>query len=328
MSDAGPGSADAFWVVERGRGELRRQQLGALPPGQVRVRARVGSISRGTESLVFLGRVPPSQYEVMRCPFQEGAFPFPVKYGYCSVGEIEAGPGAGTRVFCLHPHQTRYDVPTNFAIPVPDSVSDERATLAANLETAINGLWDAGPRVGDRIAVIGAGLVGLLSALLAADIPGTEVEVIEPDPGRAEIARSLGLAVVAADRATRAVDLVIHASGNPAGLPVALDLAGFEATILELSWFGDQPVTLPLGEAFHSRRLRLVGSQVGAVAAERRARRGHRDRLELALSLLADPRYDRLIGGTVGFGDLALRFPDVVAGRLAGPGILVRYHEG
>ncbi len=325
MGDAGPGPADAFWIVERGRGEIRRQMLGTLGPGQVRVRARAGAISRGTESLVFRGRVPPSQYEVMRCPFQEGEFPVPVKYGYCSVGVIEAGPGAGGRVFCLHPHQTRYDVPASFAVPIPDSVPDARATLAANLETAINGLWDAGPRLGDRIAVIGAGLVGLLSALLASDIPGTEVEVIEPDPARAEVARDLGLAVVAAERATRAVDLVIHASGNPAGLPVALDLAGFEATVLELSWFGDQPVTLPLGEAFHSRRLRLIGSQVGAVAAERRARRGHRDRLQLALSLLADPRYDRLIGGSVAFADLPQRFPDVVAGRLAGPGILVRF---
>ena len=273
----------------------------ALPPpaaGELRVRALHGAISRGTELLVLAGHVPPSEHTRMRAPFQEGDFPAPVKYGYVSVGEVEAGPPGwpGRRVFCLHPHQTRYVVPADAVHPLPAGLPPGRAVLAANMETAVNALWDAAPRVGDRIAVVGAGVLGLLAGWLAARMPGCTVQMVDTQPARAAISAHLGLGFASPDAARADADLVIHASGQPAGLATALGLAGFESTVLDLSWYGDRPVTLPLGGAFHARRLRLQSSQVGHVAPAQRARWSHARRMGLALELLAGaPALDALI---------------------------------
>ena len=307
----------AFWLAAPGRGEIRRASLAAPGDGELLIRSLASGISRGTEALVFQGRVPPSQYETMRCPFQDGAFPAPLKYGYASVGIVEAGAAAllGRRVFCLYPHQDRYIVPEASVIPVPDAVPSERAVLAANMETAVNALWDAGPRLGDRIAIIGAGTVGCLVASLAARLPASQVELIDIDPRRSPLAAALGCRFARPEDASGDCDLVIHASGSEAGLATALRLAGFEATVLELSWYGDKPVAAPLGEAFHSRRIRLQSSQVGEVAPARRARRSRRDRLALALALLADPVYDRMISGECRFEDL----PEAMARLAAEP---------
>jgi 2-desacetyl-2-hydroxyethyl bacteriochlorophyllide A dehydrogenase len=291
--------ARAFWLAAPGRGEIRSSDLAAPRDDEILVRARASAISRGTEALVFLGRVPPSEYRTMRCPFQDGDFPAPVKYGYASVGSVEEGPAAlrGRRVFCLYPHQDFYVVPVDAALSVPDNVTDERAALAANMETALNALWDAGPRIGDRIAIVGAGVVGCLIASLAAKLPGTCVELIDIDPRRAAIAAALGCRFALPADASGDCDVVFHASASDAGLATALRLAGFEAKVIELSWYGDRPVSAPLGGAFHQRRLRLISSQVGQVATARRARRTHRERLAAALALLADPVYDDLITG-------------------------------
>jgi 2-desacetyl-2-hydroxyethyl bacteriochlorophyllide A dehydrogenase len=298
--------ASAFWTIAPGRGEIRSAALRAPAAGEVLVRTLCSGISRGTESLVFSGRVPASQYQAMRCPFQEGEFPGPLKYGYAVVGRVEAGPAEwlGQRVFCLHPHQDLFVVPVDAVIAVPDAVPDARGVLAANMETAVNGLWDAAPRLGDRIAVVGAGVVGCMIAALAAHLPGTQVELIDTDARRATLAQNLGCIFAAPAQATRNVDLVIHTSGNPDGLATALGLAGFEATVLEMSWYGDRAVAAPLGEDFHARRLTLRSSQVGAVAPAQRARWSHRRRLALALDLLADPLFDRLLTGSSRFADL------------------------
>jgi hypothetical protein len=312
--DRGAEVARAFWTLPPGHGEIRAEYLPALGMGEARVRTLYSGISRGTESLVFLGEVPESEHQTMRAPFQVGDFPGPVKYGYSSVGVVESGPAEiqGRPVFCLYPHQTRYQVSAGALHPIPDRVPPGRAVLAANLETAINGLWDAAPRVGDRIAVIGGGTLGCLVAWLAARMPGCRVELIDTNPRRAPIALALGLTFADPGAATPQADLVIHASGSPAGLALGLGLAGFEATVLELSWYGTREVPLPLGASFHQRRLTLRSSQVGSVATAQRARWDYRRRLGLALSLLADPILDLLITGEDAFDDLP-----VVQARLA-----------
>jgi threonine dehydrogenase-like Zn-dependent dehydrogenase len=281
----------------------------------VLVRALHSGISRGTEMLVYRGQVPPSEYERMRAPFQEGDFPGPVKYGYASVGIVERGPPdlQDRHVFCLHPHQTRYRVPADAVHVLPEGVPPARAVLAANMETAVNALWDAAPRVGDRIAVVGGGVVGLLVAWLAARVPGCEVEVIDTNASRRAVVERLGACFASPAAARPDADLVIHASGHPEGLALALDLAAFEATVLEMSWYGSQPVSLRLGEAFHARRLQLKSSQVGQVAAAQRARWSHRRRLMLALGLLREPLLDALVTDSAPFDEL----PQVLA-RLAG----------
>jgi len=308
----------AFWITGPSRAEIRSEPLARCSPDEVRVRALYSGVSRGTETLVFRGEVPPSEYERMRAPFQQGAFPAPVKYGYTSVGVVEEGPEplCGRRVFCLHPHQTHYVVPAAAVLPLPEGLPPGRAVLAANLETAINGLWDAELRLGDRVAVVGAGALGCLAAWLAARVPGCEVELVDLDPRRASIARALGAGFAPPERARRGADLVVHASGTPDGAHLALELAAFEATVLEMSWFGTRTVPLPLGERFHSQRLTLKASQVGAVAAAQRARWTRERRLDLALRLLAEPGLDALISGEDRFEDL----PRVMARLAAEPG--------
>lgn len=305
-------SERAFWVTAPGQGEIRETPAGKAGSDDVAVRARASAISRGTEALVFQGRVPVSQYDDMRCPFQAGEFPAPVKYGYASVGDAY---GSG-RVFCLHPHQDRYVVPQESVVPVPDDVPDRRAVLAANMETTVNALWDAGPRVGDRIAVVGAGVVGCLIAALAARIPGTRVELVDINTARSVTAAQLGAGFATPNDAAAEADIVVHASGSAAGLATALSLAGFEALVLEMSWYGDSKVPAPLGEAFHSKRLTLKSSQVGAVATSRRARRSRRDRLVLALELLRDPVFDCLVTGESPFETL----PETMAQLARDPG--------
>ncbi len=313
--------AQALWHVAPGRSEIRNEPVGEPRPGEVRVRTLHSGISRGSEALVFCGRVPPDEYERMRAPFMGGAFPFPVKYGYANVGRVEAGDPAlaGRAVFSLYPHQSLFVLPANAVIALPDTMPPQRAVLAANLETALNAVWDAQPGPADRIAVVGAGVVGSLVAWLCGRIPGTQVTLADIDPSRSIIAKALGVGFAAPADAPRDCDLVVHASGTPQGLSAALALAGNEATILELSWYGAGDVPVSLGGAFHSRRLKLISSQVGQVAPSHRPRWTHRRRLEAAIALLSDPALDALIAPAIRFEDLPKRLPDVLK---AGSGIL------
>ncbi len=315
--DAAEREASAFWVFGPGQGALRSETLRRPGENEVLVEAIASGVSRGTETLVFRGLVPKNQHDSMRAPFQEGDFGFPLKYGYASVGRVIEGGGQlkGERVFCLYPHQDRYVLPLNAVVPVPKDVASGRAVLAANMETAVNGLWDAPPRIGDRITVIGCGVVGVLAACLAAGHPGVQVEIVDTNPRKAEMARALGLTFVSPDDVSPDADLVIHASGRPEGLRTAFEIAGFEATILDLSWYGDREVTLPLGENFHSRRLKLISSQVGSIAPALRLRKSHRDRLTLALHLLADQRYDILLSAPRHFSQLPSIMAELSEGR-------------
>lgn len=305
----------ALWYIGAGRTEVRDEPLVEPGPGEVLVRVLYSAISRGTERLVLAGRVPPSEFERMRAPFMAGNFPFPVKYGYATVGRVEHGPAElqGRLVFALHPHQSAFTVPVEAVVPIPESVPAARAVLAANMETALNAVWDATPAAADRIAVVGAGVVGSLVAWLCGRLPGASVTLVDIDPSRADLARTLGLAFAAPAEAPGDCDLVVHASGTAAGLATALRLAGEEATVLELSWFGVDEVAVPLGGAFHSRRLKLVSSQVGRVAPSHRARWTFARRLCAALDLLADPRLDALIAPAIEFHDLPKRLPDILA---------------
>ncbi len=306
-------AARAFWIAAPGEGEIRTEPLDTPSPDEVVVRALYSGISRGTEALVFQGRVPPSEFQRMRAPFQAGNFPSPIKYGYASVGRIERGPRElqDRTVFVLYPHQTRYVVPVHSVHVLPDNVPPERAVLTANLETAINGLWDARPHIGDRIVVVGAGTVGCLVAWLAGRVPGCDVELVDTNPRREAIAHLLGVRFAAPDAMRGDADVVIHASGSPAGLDLALGAAGFEATVVEMSWYGDRSVPLPLGEAFHARRLTLKSSQVGTVASSQRARWDARRRMQLALTMLTDDRLDALITGESAFEELPAKMAEL-----------------
>jgi threonine dehydrogenase-like Zn-dependent dehydrogenase len=306
--------AVAFWIRAPGVGELRRAALPLPGDGEVLVRALRSGVSRGTEALVFRGEVPPDQYARMRAPFQEGDFPGPVKYGYLNVGVVEQGPDdlQGRTVFCLYPHQSRYVVPSAAVVPVPQGVSAERAVLAGTVETAVNALWDAPPLVGDRVSVVGAGMVGCCVAKVAAGIPGARVTLVDVDPSRATVAAALGVAFESPADAAGDQDLVVHTTATSAGLETSLRLLAAETSVLDLSWYGDREIRLSLGARFHSDRLGIRASQVGTVSPARAGRRSYADRLHLALDLLADPAYDTVLTGSSPLAEL----PEVMA-RLA-----------
>ncbi len=308
----------AFWVREPGVGEIRRTPLVAPRADDVTVRTLRSAVSRGTESLVFSGHVPASQYAAMRAPFQAGDFPGPVKYGYLNVGVVEAGPARlrGRRVFCLHPHQTVYVVPASAVTVVPDDVPPSRAVLAGIVETAVNALWDGAPLLGDRVAVVGAGAVGCCVARLLTRMPGVCVTLVDVDPGRADVAAALGVGFALPDGALGDRDLVFHTSATSSGLQRSLDVLGPEGTVVELSWYGDRQTVLALGSGFHSGRQTLRASQVGTVAPARRHRRTTADRMALALELLRDDAFDSLLTGESPFGTLPAVMPRLVSGEL------------
>lgn len=317
-------AATAFWVINPAEGELRREPLAKPAKDEVQIRTLYSGISRGTESLVFNGRVPESEFSRMRAPFQSGDFPAPVKYGYCSVGCVEQGPDAllNKTVFCLFPHQDHYIVPASAVHEVPANVPAKRAILAANMETAINGVWDAEPMLGERICVMGAGVVGALVAYLCAQVPGVDVHLIDINPERRHLAERLGVAFATPEQAPHDQDCVIHASGQSAGLRQALELVGSEGRIVEMSWFGEGDVSIPLGGAFHSQRLTLKASQVGQLPPKLRPRWDYQRRLRLALSLLVDERLDALISGESDFTQLP-----ILANTLFGRGSVELCHR-
>ncbi|HZP77946.1 MAG TPA: zinc-binding alcohol dehydrogenase [Pseudolabrys sp.] len=327
-------TAQALWYVAPSRAEIREEPLGELPSGvprrraeqgsgaaenMVRVRALWSALSRGTEALVFAGRVPASEHQRMRAPFMTGEFPFPVKYGYAAVGRAESGALAGRNVFVLHPHQTCFDVPEAAVVPLPDTVPPARAVLAANMETALNAVWDAAEGPFKRIAVVGVGVVGALTGYLLRRMTKADVTFVDINPARAEIAKAFDARFALPEAAKGDCDLVVHASASAAGLATAIGLAAEEATILELSWYGEGSVPVPLGGAFHSRRLKLVASQVGKVALSRRAKVTHRQRLEQAIGLLDDARLDILLAPPTPFRELPARLPQILA---PGSGVL------
>jgi threonine dehydrogenase-like Zn-dependent dehydrogenase len=314
--------AAALWMTGPGRCEIRRTALPALAPGHVRVRARFSGISRGTERLVFEGRVPQSEYARMRAPFQDGDLPGAVKYGYCMVGTIEAGDAAriGENVFVLHPHQDVFDVPEDAALKLPADLPLQAAPLAAHLETALNALWDYPARIGDRVAIVGLGAVGLCLAKLLAPTPGIDLYGLDPS----QVARARG---GLKDDCPGGCHLVFHCSGSEAGLARAIELAGFEATIVEMSWYGEAAPRVPLGGAFHSQRLTLAASQVGSIAAARRARTSYGQRLALALRLLAAPAFRLDLGAATRFADLPATYARLLAAPDASPLPLVAYGD-
>jgi NADPH:quinone reductase-like Zn-dependent oxidoreductase len=306
--------ATAYWTLGPGRGGLREELLHPPGPGEALVRARHSGISRGTELLVHTGDVPPETAQRMRAPFQQGDLPGPVKFGYLSVGVVEQGPDdlLGRDVFCLFPHQDRYVVPADALTPLPAGVPPRRATLAGTVETAVNALWDAAPRIGDRVAVVGAGMVGCAAAVLLRTYPLQRLQLVDVDPARRPVAAALGVDLVDPAAAAEECDVVLHASASPDGLRRSLELLGDEGEVVELSWYGARDVPVPLGSVFHPRRLAIRASQVGEVAAARRARRTRADRLSLALDLLRDDAFDALLSGSSPFGEL----PETI-GRLA-----------
>ena len=319
--------ARSLWYLAPEKVEIRSDLLKPLTHGEVRVRALFGALSRGTESLVYRGEIPESEYQRMAAPWMGGSFPYPVKYGYCHVGRIEEGPAEriGQLVFALRPHETMYTADAQDAVPLPDGLTPERAVLSANMETALNAVWDASPGPGDKIVIIGGGVVGCLVAFLCAGLKGAMVTLVDINLERAVVASALGVQFALPEQTPQESDVVFHCSASAAGLATAIDAAGEEAQVLELSWYGSREISLSLGGAFHSRQIRLQSSQVGHISATRRPRWSHRRRIQAAMSMLCDERLDILLTHSVDFEDLPQQLPHLLGSQSQALCTLIRY---
>lgn len=320
-------AARSLWYLAPERVEIRSELLMPMTEGSVRVRALFGALSRGTESLVFRGEIPESEYQRMATPWMSGNFPYPVKYGYCHVGRIEDGPAhrIGQLVFALRPHETMYVTDAKDVVPLPVGLSPERAVLSANMETALNAVWDASPGPGDKIVIVGAGVVGCLVAYLCAGLRGAEVTLVDINSERSAVASALGVQFAAAQNAPTECDVVFHCSASAAGLTTAIGAAGEEAQVLELSWYGNREINLSLGGAFHSRQIRLQSSQVGHISVSHRPRWTHRRRLQSAMGMLMDERLDVLLTHAVDFEDLPNQLPHLLGSQSQALCSLIRY---
>lgn len=315
----------ALWIAEAGRAELREEALTPLEDGWCRVDAIYSAVSPGTERLVANGRVPEEIADVMRCPYMDGSFAFPLKYGYSMVGRVSEGPEdvRGRLVHVLHPHQSRFDVRVGDVRFVPDAISPDRATLASNLETAVTALWDSRIVAGERALVIGFGIVGSLVARLLSRVPGVEVDVLDRDASKRHLATRLGFAAIDEPRAD--YDVAFGASGSPDEVQTAIDAVGVEGRIVELSWLGMRESRVLLGGSFHSGRKQLVASQVSNIPPYLRGRWDHARRTRLVFSLLRDPVFDRHITRTIAFDEMPRFIEELCGGESDGLSVTVRY---
>jgi 2-desacetyl-2-hydroxyethyl bacteriochlorophyllide A dehydrogenase len=314
------GSCESIWFPKAQSVELRAESLSSPGPEEVRIEALASGISHGTEMLVYRGQVPADL--PLDLPTLRGSFAFPVKYGYASVGRVaEAGNAvtgveAGDTVFVLHPHQTAYVVPASLATRLPADLPPEHGVFLANVETGVNVLLDARPRLGDRVIVFGQGVIGLVLTQLLRRVGVGRVIGVDPIPARRRLARELGAdealppeeATPAAVRALTGgigADLAIEASGNPAALAAAVESVGQEGTVVVPSWYGTKPVCLPLGGSFHRGRVRIVSSQVGALDPALAPRWDRARRQALAIDMLARLQLDPLITHRIPFARAA-----------------------
>lgn len=296
-----------------------------LPPQGIRVMTRFSGISRGTERLIFNGLVPEAEHDRMRAPLQSGDFPFPVRYGYAATGTVDDPTTDlhGREVFCLHPHQTAFRAPQAMVLPIPRNVPASRAILAANMETALNAIWDARLRPGSKCLVVGAGLLGWLITALLSRRPDLSVDITDIRTDTGVKADDFSVNFMTPDRTNScSYDVAFHTSASSAGLQSALDALNFEGRVIELSWYGVRETQINLGGNFHANRLSILCSQVGHVAPTHRHAVTHRDRLARALTALDDPRLDLLITHEVHFRDLPESLPRLLADDA--PGIATR----
>lgn len=317
-----PDSAKALWHLSAEESVMKEAQL---RESGVIVHSLHSLISLGTERLVSKGEVPESLASEMKVPYQEGNLSLPVKYGYSLVGQVhQPGHTLDQRVVhLLHPHQDRIRVAPEDLFIVPEAIPSRRATLASNLETAVNAVWDSGVSIGDSVLIVGGGVIGLLIGDLVKKIAGTTVYLSEPRKDRSQLAESWGLHAWSQEKVH--CDIAFHTSGHEAGLQTAIDAIGREGKVIELSWYGDRPVQIHLGRSFHSQRKSIRVSQVSAIPPERVPRWDYRRRKEVVFDLLKDPQFDRYLTHEVMFQDLPQFFHSLRKEVVPGIGWTVRY---
>jgi 2-desacetyl-2-hydroxyethyl bacteriochlorophyllide A dehydrogenase len=283
--------------------DVREEPLPALAAGQVLAQTLCSAISPGTEMLVYRGQVPTEMAVDETIAALGGQFRFPLKYGYSAVGRVlELGPGVdsawqGRTVFAFNPHESHVIADIAQLFPLPDDVDAETALFLPNMETAVNFLLDGAPLIGERVAVLGQGVVGLLTTALLARCPLANLTTFDHYPLRRETSLALGAHVSLSPESSPALqaDLTYELSGSPAALDAAIALTGFDGRIVVGSWYGQKRAALDLGGRFHRSRIRLISSQVSTLTPALSGRWDKARRLQVAWAMLRAVRPGRLI---------------------------------
>lgn len=307
----------ALWHLSETHSEIRQIPSVLFLEGYCEIKALYSLISTGTERLVASGKVPEELHASMQVPYMEGSFSLPVKYGYSLVGEVVDGPENLKRkiVHLLHPHQDYCVVLAEDVFVIPREIPSQRAILASNLETALNALWDSGVSAGDKVMVAGFGIIGSLVVRLLTLMPAVQVMVIDTDPNRKKLAETMGFSTAHAEELDADFDLAFHCSGHETGLQTCIDKAGPEGKVIEMSWYGNKPVTLNLGGTFHSQRKSIISSQVSSLPASKQARWNFYRRKQVVFELLKNPAFDQHIAATIAFQELPALFEKIRKGQ-------------
>lgn len=321
-----PARARALIFSAPGKLRIEDVDVADVSEGEVLVLTRWSGISAGSELLAYRGQVDAAVQLDERLDALSGTFGYPFRYGYACVGRVEASRASGLcpgdLVFAFHPHQDRILVDARDVVPL-DGAAGRESVLFASLETALQLSLDSGGVQAERVVVLGLGAVGLLTAMLL-HRGGALVLAADPQVFRRELAGSLGVRSVApADVVAEVADwtsgegvaLVVEASGHPSALRQALDLLAHEGTALVASWYGVQPVSLPLGGAFHRRRLHIRSSQVSSIPAELSGRWSLQRRRQRTVALLAELPMAALLTDEYPFEQAPVAYADLAAGR-------------
>ena len=287
----------SYWIDKKNKGYFKFGEISSINSNEIVVKTLFSGISYGTEKLVYSGKVPKSQRNLMKCPYQEGDFGNDIKYGYINVGKVVDGDKSylGNNIFSLYPHQDFYKIPSNEALIIPNKIPLSRCLLIPNLETAINAVWDTLPSAGDRILVIGAGIVGLLTAYLINKIPGVNLFIVDKDPSKRKITKKLGINFLDAIPKKFDARFIYECTGDHRILNSLKNNITVNSTICVLSWYGDKKSDIALGENFFSKRAKLIMSQVSKISPARYDL-NNQDRRKIALDILdASNDLDHLI---------------------------------
>ena len=295
------------------RVELQHSTIGSPGPGEVSVRTLVSAVSSGTEMLLYRGQMPPEMRVDESIPALDGAFQYPIKYGYAAVGRVEE-KGTGVQdvevedlVFCFRPHESAFVCGETDLIKVRNGVEPEDAVFLPTMETAVNLVMDGQPLIGEQVAVFGQGVVGLLVTALLSMTPLSSLVTIDQYEQRREESLALGatcslspdkpdlVEVLQGSRDYRGADLSFELSGNPAALDMAIKAAGYGGRIVVGSWYGTKESKLDLGGRFHRDRVRLISSQVSTIAPEWSGRWSKARRFDVAWSMIRKLRPSRLV---------------------------------
>ena len=305
--------SQSLWLIKKNKPKILSKDIYYKKNNKtVLVKTLYSGISKGTENLVARGKIHKSQFKIMRCPFQDGNFSFPIKYGYINIGEIIDGPISltGKKIFTLFPHQTVFEISTK-NINLIKNKNAKKYLLTANMETAVNIFWDSQAKKNDRILIVGLGSVGLLTAYFFKLKGYKNLYVSDVNLSKKSIAKKLNLNFIHYNKINN-LDCIINTTSNYDVLNNSFTKLNLDGKIIEASWYGEKVGKLNLGNEFHSKRLRIISSQVSNIPLHMQKKHNYRSRLKIAINALNDDKLLLLINSVSKFENLEKNYISIL----------------